>query len=89
MACAWALFSNHTHNLIVNKVPAMFLVHDNRSFLDSIWARFRDSIRSGNRECAGHCEDDKLLRWKRGEDLGCVNIHHAMPFGLRARGWTQ
>lgn len=80
-ACAWALFSNHTHNLIVSKVPTMVLVHNNHSFLDSIWARFRDNISPGNRECVGHCEDDKLLRWERGEDLDCINTHHDMPFG--------
>jgi len=26
---------------------------------------------------------------EKGEEFGCVNTHHAMPFGLKAREWAK
>lgn len=81
--------SNHPHCLIVRKFPAVVLACDNCSFPVSIWARFRDSSRPGNRARAGNYGGWQIIGVGERGRVCCVNTHHDMPFGLRAREWAQ
>lgn len=83
--CVWALFSNHLDCLIVDKIPGIDLVQKNCSFLVRIWARFRNHIRPGNRECGGHCGGWEIVVEER--EFGFINTQHAKVLGLKAREW--
>lgn len=52
-----------------------------------IWVRIRDT--QGTDHVLGTVEDNKSSGWERREEFSCLNTHHAMALGLRAREWTQ